>query len=198
MKSSTIQRSRDDQTIYEISVAGRSSVRLPDCDVDEFDLPDGLLRADNGLPELSELDVVRHFLHLSQRNFGVDSGMYPLGSCTMKYNPKINEHLARLPGFSTIHPLQNPDTVQGALSLMHHLQEYLKEIAGFDAVSLQPAAGAQSELTALLMMRAYHADRGEASRKIVLVPDSAHGTNPASVAMAGCVALEVPSNSSGN
>ncbi len=185
-------------TLYEQSVAGRKGVSLPALDVPESDLPAALLRDDNGLPELSELDVVRHYLRLSQANFGVDSGFYPLGSCTMKYNPKINETLARLPGFAATHPFQGAGTVQGSLALMHDLQDWLKEIGGFAAVSLQPAAGAQGELTGLLMMRAYHEDRGDLRRHQVLVPDSAHGTNPASTRMAGLTALEIPSDARGN
>ena len=180
-------------TLYELSVPGRCGLSLPEPDVPEVELPAGLEREDNGLPELSQRDVVRHFLRLSQRNYGVDSGFYPLGSCTMKYNPKISEEIARLPGFAVTHPSQPLSTVQGNLALMYRLQEWLKEIGGFTAVSLQPAAGAQGELTALLMMRAYHADRGEAGRNQVLIPDSAHGTNPASTTMAGLTALEMPS-----
>jgi glycine dehydrogenase subunit 2 len=149
------------------------------------------------LPELSELHVVRHYLRLSQRNFGVDSGFYPLGSCTMKYNPKICEETARLPGFSEVHPLSPAADVQGNLALMHRMQTWLAEIGGFAGVSLQPAAGAHGELTALLMIRAYHAGRGEPQRNQILIPDSAHGTNPAST-MAGFVAVEVPSDERGN
>jgi glycine dehydrogenase subunit 2 len=185
-------------TVYELSAPGRCGINVPEPDVPEAALPDALLRSDNGLPELSQRDVVRHFLRLSQRNFGVDSGFYPLGSCTMKYNPKIIEEIARLPGFVHSHPLQAPETVQGNLALMFELQKFLKEIGGFASVSLQPAAGAQGELTALLMMRAYHADRGEAKRNQVLIPDSAHGTNPASATMAGLDALEIPSDRRGN
>ncbi len=185
-------------TLYETSVAGRSGVRLPELDVPKAPLPDGCLREDNGMPELSELDVVRHYLRLAQRNFGVDSGFYPLGSCTMKYNPKICEEVARLPGFAETHPLSPPEHVQGNLALMHRMQTWLTEIGGFAGVSLQPAAGAHGELTALLMIRAYHADRGEHRRNQVLIPDSAHGTNPASTTMAGFIAVEVPSDARGN
>ncbi len=185
-------------TVYELSAPGRSGLDLPGPDVPETPLPDEQLRRDNGLPELAQRDVVRHFLRLAQRNFGVDSGFYPLGSCTMKYTPKIVEEVARLPGFADSHPLQAPETVQGNLALMFELQEFLKEIGGFAGVSLQPAAGAQGELTALLMMRAYHADRGEGRRRQVLIPDSAHGTNPASATMAGLDALEIPSDARGN
>ena len=184
-------------TAYELSVAGRQSVALPDPEVPATALPADLLRDDNGLPELSQLDVVRHYLHLSQRNYGIDSGFYPLGSCTMKYNPKLSEQIARWPGFADTHPLQPVETVQGNLRLMFELQAWLQEIGGFAGVSLQPAAGAQGELTALLMMRAYHADRGETARTQILIPDSAHGTNPASTAMAGFSVLEIPSDARG-
>ncbi len=185
-------------TVYELSVPGRRGVDLPMPDVPMADLPEHLLRDDNGLPALSQSDVVRHFLRLSQRNFGVDSGFYPLGSCTMKYNPKINEEIARLPGFAFSHPLQATEAVQGNLAVMFNLQQWLMEIGGFAAVSLQPAAGAQGELTALLMMRAYHEDRGDRGRSQVLIPDSAHGTNPASTTMAGLDMLEIPSDARGN
>jgi glycine dehydrogenase subunit 2 len=185
-------------TIYELSMPGRHGAGLPAPDVPKSDLPEHLLRDDNGLPELSQVDVVRHFLRLSQRNFGVDSGFYPLGSCTMKYNPKVNEEIARLPKFANSHPLQPVETVQGNLAVMYKLQQCLKEIGGFAEVSLQPAAGAQGELTALLMMRAYHTDRGDGGRTQVLIPDSAHGTNPASTTMAGFDMLEIPSDSRGN
>ncbi len=186
------------RTVYELSVEGRYGDGLADRDIPLAQLPDDILREDNGLPELSQIDVVRHYQALSQVNFGVDSGFYPLGSCTMKYNPKSTEDAARLPGFSECHPLQHPLTVQGNLALMHSLQNWLAEIGGFSAVSLQPAAGAHGELTALLMIRAYHADRGEVQRNQVLIPDSAHGTNPASTTMAGFDVLEIPSDERGN
>lgn len=185
-------------TVYELSVAGRCGADIAKPDVPEVSLPDDIVRDDNGLPELSQVDVVRHFMRLSQMNFGVDSGFYPLGSCTMKYNPKVNEEIARLPGFADSHPLQAPATVQGNLALMHALQDWLQEIGGFAGVSLQPAAGAHGELSALLMMRAYHADRGDRGRNQVLIPDSAHGTNPASTTMAGLIAVEIPSDDRGN
>jgi glycine dehydrogenase subunit 2 len=185
-------------TLYELSVPGRTGIDLPELDVPEEDIPAGLLRDDNGLPEVSQLDVVRHYLHLSQRNFGVDSGFYPLGSCTMKYNPKVNERIAALAGFVDTHPLQDEADVQGNLEVLHGLQRWLAEIGGFAEVSLQPAAGAQGELTALLMMRAYHLERGDTSRTQILIPDSAHGTNPASTSMAGFEVLEVPSDARGN
>ena len=185
-------------TLYELSAAGRRGIALPDCDVDEFALPTHLTRSEIGLPELSEQQIARHYLRLSQCNFGVDSGLYPLGSCTMKYNPKASEVWSRLAGLSQIHPLQDPESVQGALELMWDLQEQLQEISGFARVTLQPAAGAQGELTALLMIRAYNHWRGESQRDAILVPDSAHGTNPASVTMAGYNAIEVPSDARGN
>jgi glycine dehydrogenase subunit 2 len=185
-------------TLYERSRPGRQGVELPEGDLPEAELPAELLRGDNGLPELSQQQVVRHYLALSQRNFGVDTGFYPLGSCTMKYNPKVSEMLARLDGFVASHPLQPVATAQGNLELMYRLQRALEEIGGFSQASLQPAAGAQGELTALLMMRAYHAARGEGERTEILIPDSAHGTNPASTAMAGFDALEIPSDGRGN
>jgi glycine dehydrogenase subunit 2 len=185
-------------TLYDKSVAGRTAVDLPALDVPATPLPDELRRHDNGLPELSQLDVMRHYLRLSQRNFGVDSGFYPLGSCTMKYNPKTSEAMARLDGFAHSHPLQDTDTVQANLGLMYRLQEWLKEIGGFAAVSLQPAAGAHGELTGLLMMRAYHRVRGDEGRTQILIPDSAHGTNPASTSMAGYTVLQIPSDDRGN
>ncbi|MCX6026189.1 MAG: aminomethyl-transferring glycine dehydrogenase subunit GcvPB [Chloroflexi bacterium] len=185
-------------TIYEISVAGRRGANLPDSDVPALRLPAGLARADLPLPELSEMDVVRHFLRLSQMNYSVDKGMYPLGSCTMKYNPKVNEDMARLPGFALSHPLQDSEFSQGALALMYQLQEWLKEIGGFAGITLQPAAGAHGELTGVLIMRAYHLARGDTKRNKILIPDSAHGTNPASSSMAGLEVVEIPSDAHGN
>jgi len=184
--------------IFEISRPGRCAATLPDLDVPPADLPAGLVRDDLSLPEVSEPDLVRHYTRLSQMNYGVDVGFYPLGSCTMKYNPRINEDMTRLPGFTNLHPYQDEETVQGALFLMYHLQEFLKEIGGFAAVSLQPAAGAHGELTGVLMMRSYHLDRGDAERNVILVPDSAHGTNPASTSMSGLEVVEVPSDERGN
>jgi len=184
--------------IYEISVPGRCGVEMPAPDVPEAELPRDLLREDSGLPELAQLDVVRHYLHLSQLNYSIDGGFYPLGSCTMKYNPKINEDVARLPGFAATHPLQDPMTVQGNLAIMYQLQEWLKELGGFAGVSLQPAAGAHGEFAGILMMRAYHRDRGDAKRIKILIPDSAHGTNPASTAMSGLQVQQLPSDSRGN
>jgi glycine dehydrogenase subunit 2 len=191
MKATTIP------TVYELSVPGRHGIDLPALDVPQAALPKEM-RADCGLPELSQLDVVRHYLALSQRNFGVDSGFYPLGSCTMKFNPKENEEIARMAGFAETHPLQDRETVQGNLAVMFALQRWLAEIGGFAAVSLQPAAGAHGEFTGLLMMRAYHQDRGDSGRTRILIPDSAHGTNPASATMAGFTAVEVRSDARGN
>lgn len=184
--------------LYEISKPGRPGPRLPRLDVPESELPTELLRDDLPLPEVSEVDVVRHFVRLSQLNYAVDKGMYPLGSCTMKYNPKVNEVAARLPGFAHVHPLQSEATIQGALLLMYELQDMLKEIGGFAGVSLQPAAGAHGELTGVLMMRRYHLDRGETQRDTMLIPDSAHGTNPATSSMAGLKVVEIPSDARGN
>jgi glycine dehydrogenase subunit 2 len=185
-------------TIYEISSPGRLGVRYPEPDVPVTALPEALVRKELPLPELSELDVIRHFTHLSTLNYNIDSGLYPLGSCTMKYNPKINEEVARLPGFAFSHPLQPVETVQGNLALMYQLQEWLQEISGFKAVSLQPAAGAQGELTGVMIIRAYHHARGDKSRKKILIPDSAHGTNPASSAMSGFEVVNVPTDKDGN
>jgi len=184
--------------LYELSSPGRRALRLPEVDVPKVALPEGLIREDLPLPELSEIDVVRHFVRLSQLNYGVDTGYYPLGSCTMKYNPKVNEDIARLPGFTFTHPLQDPDTAQGNLALMYSLQEWLSEIGGFAAVSLQPAAGAHGELTGILIIRAYHKDRGDEKRTKILVPDSAHGTNPATTTMSGMEVIEIPSDERGN
>lgn len=184
--------------LCDISAPGRIGVRFPDVDVPKAELPQELLRDSLPMPELSEVDVVRHFTRLSQLNYAIDLGMYPLGSCTMKYNPKINEDTARLPGFANVHPLQPLETVQGSLALMYELQEMLKEIGGFTAVSLQPAAGAHGELTGVLMIRAYHHSRNEDHRNKILIPDSAHGTNPATSAMAGMEVIELPSDARGN
>lgn len=184
--------------LCDLSVPGRVGFRFPAPDVPTEALPDALLRDELPLPELSEVDVIRHFTRLSQLNHSIDTGFYPLGSCTMKYNPKVNEEAARLPGFALLHPLQPIETVQGALVLMYELQEWLKEIGGFAAVTLQPAAGAQGELTGVLIIRAYHADRGDTRRDKILVPDSAHGTNPATSAMSGMRVVELKSDARGN
>ena len=187
--------------IFEVSRPGRVAYSLPKSDVDSVDLeakfPKHLIRDEAAeLPEVAELDLVRHYTALSNKNHGIDNGFYPLGSCTMKYNPKVNEVIARIPGFSRIHPYQPAETVQGALELLYNLQEELAVITGMDAVTVQPAAGAQGEWTGLMMVKAYHEQKGE-DRKEVLVPDSAHGTNPASASVAGYTAVTIPSNADG-
>ncbi|MBI3360241.1 MAG: aminomethyl-transferring glycine dehydrogenase subunit GcvPB [Chloroflexi bacterium] len=187
--------------IYDFTSPGRCGVTLPEPDVPLAEgLPSDLLRDADALdlPEVSQLDVVRHYLRLSQMNYAIDKGLYPLGSCTMKYNPRLNEDTARLPGFAGSHPLQDPNTVQGNLALMYELQDWLKEIGGFAGVSLQPAAGAHGEFTGILMMRAYHLDRGDTKRTKILIPNSAHGTNPASTTMSGLKVVELPSDARGN
>jgi glycine dehydrogenase subunit 2 len=187
--------------LFEISHPGRRCHRLPECDVPAAP-PESLLPtsvrapAPPPLPEVAEIDLVRHFVNLSTKNMSIDTNFYPLGSCTMKYNPKRHERLAALPGLAELHPLQSDETCQGILELLHDMQEYLAEIAGLPGVSLQPAAGAQGELTALLVAAAHFRDRGE-KRSRVLIPDSAHGTNPASAAIAGFDAVSVKSNSKG-
>ncbi|MBE3553411.1 MAG: aminomethyl-transferring glycine dehydrogenase subunit GcvPB [Thermicanus sp.] len=192
----------DQPLIFEISKPGRIAYSLPQGEMEGYDpkalLPAGFLRDEEArLPEVSELDLVRHYTALSRRNHGVDSGFYPLGSCTMKYNPKINEDVARLPGFLHLHPYQPEEQIQGALELMYHLQQDLAEVTGMDAVTLQPAAGAHGEWTGLMIIRAYHEKRGEKGRKKVLIPDSAHGTNPASASVSGFETVTIPSNGKG-
>ncbi|MBK3494015.1 aminomethyl-transferring glycine dehydrogenase subunit GcvPB [Viridibacillus sp. YIM B01967] len=188
--------------IFELSTEGRIGYSLSELDVPAVDLgailPSEFIRTEEAeLPEVSELDIMRHYTALSRRNHGVDSGFYPLGSCTMKYNPKINEAIARFAGFANIHPLQDEATVQGALGLMYDLQEHLIEITGMDEVTLQPAAGAHGEWTALMMIRAFHEANGDFQRTKVLVPDSAHGTNPASATVAGFDTVTVKSDENG-
>ncbi|MEB6547527.1 aminomethyl-transferring glycine dehydrogenase subunit GcvPB [Heyndrickxia sporothermodurans] len=188
--------------IFEITKPGRIGYSLPDLDVPEIDindyLPSDYIRDEEvHLPEVSELDIMRHYTALSRKNHGVDSGFYPLGSCTMKYNPKINESVARYPGFAHIHPLQDESSVQGALELMYDLQQHLIEITGMDEVTLQPAAGAHGEWTGLMMIRAYHKANGDHNRTKVIVPDSAHGTNPASASVAGLETVTVKSDENG-
>jgi glycine dehydrogenase subunit 2 len=190
-----------DRLIHELSSPGRMAYSLPELDVPVDDvraqLPPSALRSEApALPEVSELDLVRHYSRLSQMNYGLDTHFYPLGSCTMKYNPKINEDMARLAGFARLHPLTPESLSQGALRLMDELAGMLAEIAGMDAVSLQPAAGAQGELAGVLMIRAYHRANGEKRTK-VLVPDSAHGTNPASTAIAGYEVVQLRSDQHG-
>jgi glycine dehydrogenase subunit 2 len=189
----------EEPLVFEHGSRGRCGVSLPRPDPElEPDLPAALLRADGlaGLPELSELEVVRHFTHLSAWNHGIDTGFYPLGSCTMKYNPKSSEALARLPGFADLHPLTPPELCQGALELMHGLERALSEIAGMDATTLAPAAGAQGELCGLMIIRAWHEAQGN-PRKKVLIPDTAHGTNPASSALNGYQVVQLASGPDG-
>lgn len=193
---------KDFPLIFERSTEGRTGYSLPEMDVPEFDLDSEfensyIRKTASDLPEVSELEIMRHYTALSRRNYGVDSGFYPLGSCTMKYNPKINEDIARLEGFSHIHPLQDPKSVQGAMEMMYDLQTSLVEITGMNEVSLQPAAGAQGEWTGLMMIRAFHEANGDYNRTKVIVPDSAHGTNPASATVAGFDAVTVKSNDKG-
>ncbi|MGX1192931.1 glycine dehydrogenase subunit 2 [Metabacillus sp. SLBN-84] len=188
--------------IFELTKPGRTGYSLPEMDIPERSadelIPADYLRTEEAeLPEVSELDIMRHYTALSKRNHGVDSGFYPLGSCTMKYNPKINENVARMAGLAHIHPLQDESTVQGALELMYDLQEHLVEITGMDEVTLQPAAGAHGEWTGLMMIRAYHEANGDTGRTKVIVPDSAHGTNPASATVAGFETVTVKSNEHG-
>jgi glycine dehydrogenase subunit 2 len=176
----------NEKLLFEHSDAGRKGYSLPALDVPAAVLPAELCREEiTGFPELSEVDVVRHFTRLSTWNYGVDSGFYPLGSCTMKYNPKVNELVARLPGLADVHPVTPDHLAQGTLALMHQLQAMLAEISGFAAVSVQPAAGAHGELAGMLTVRAWHEAQGNARRTKVLIPDTAHGTNPATAALAG-------------
>jgi len=196
-----MRNSRDTKLLFELSETGRRAHRLPPCDVPERDvsalLPkSALAEQPPSLPEFSEPQVVRHFANLSQLNMSVDTHFYPLGSCTMKYNPKRNERIARLPGFADLHPYQPEETLQGMLQLLYEVQQYLEEISGLDVCSLQPAAGAHGELTALLVAAAYFHDLGEHRTK-VLVPDSAHGTNPASATMAGFDTVTVKTTPAG-
>ena len=187
--------------IFDKSSPGREAFSLPDPDVPrekiEKLVPPELLRKELDLPELSELDVVRHFTNLSRQNFGVDNGFYPLGSCTMKYNPKVNEEIAKLPGFTELHPYQPQEEIQGILELLYNFEQYFCAIFGYDAFTFQPAAGAHGELTSLLMIKAFHEAKGSRKNKII-IPDSSHGTNPASVSMVGYKVVVVESNGRGN
>lgn len=184
--------------IFEKSHEGRKNQLLPELDVPNVELPIELQRKqDMHLPEVAQPDISRHYTELAKATHGVNDGFYPLGSCTMKYNPKINDEMANLPGFSGIHPLQPIATVQGCLEVLTTAERYLTEITGMDAMSFQPAAGAQGELTGLLMMKAYHESRGDFKRKKIIVPDSAHGTNPASVSMVGFTIVNIPSDQYG-
>lgn len=187
-----------EKTIYELSQPGRKGFTFPASDVPSSPLPKGFEREAVNLPELSELDVIRHFTNLSHLNHSVDGGFYPLGSCTMKYNPKINEVASRLPGFSQTHPLQPITSVQGNLYLMYQLQEWIQEISGFHKVSLTPAAGAHGELVGALIIKKYHEDNNETQRVKILIPNSAHGTNPATSSMSGFVVVPLPSDERGN
>jgi glycine dehydrogenase subunit 2 len=185
--------------IKDLHDDNRPTINLPD-PLDDYlpekILPEKLLREDIPIPQVSEPEVVRHFTNLSQRGYGVDTGFYPLGSCTMKYNPKINEEIASLSSFTNLHPYTPEDLSQGSLEIIYKLGEYLSNITGMDKFTFQPSAGAHGELTALLIIKAYFKDKGE-KRKIVLVPDSAHGTNPASATMAGFETIEIPSDERG-
>lgn len=185
--------------VFELSCPGRESTVLPPLDV-PTSTPDAHYLRESApfLPEVAEIDLARHYNHLAQESFGVTSGFYPLGSCTMKYNPIVNEQLSSLPGFSALHPLQPVDTVQGALEALYLAGDYLAEITGMDAVTLQPAAGAQGEYTGLLLIRAFHQAAGDKERTKIIIPDSAHGTNPATAAMAGFTTVNIPSNEDGS
>lgn len=185
-------------TIFEMSSPGRRGVKMPVSDVPEVALPKGFERQELNFPEISELEAVRHFTRLSQLNHAIDTGFYPLGSCTMKYNPKINEATSRISGFANTHPLQPEDTVQGNLYLMYELQKMLSEIGGFAGATLQPAAGAHGELVGALIIHAYHKDRGDHQRVRMLIPDSAHGTNPATSAMVGFEIVPLATDARGN
>ena len=187
-----------EQTIYEISSPGRAGVQFQASDVPSYDFPEEFKRENLPMPEVSEIDVIRHFTRLSKLNYCIDTGYYPLGSCTMKYNPRINEVTARLAGFSKIHPLQPPETVQGSLALMYELQNWLGEISGFPGLTLQPAAGAHGEYVGVMIIRAYHRDRKDFKRTKMIIPDSAHGTNPASSSMSGFDVVHVATDKNGN
>ncbi len=188
--------------IFEISRPGRFACSLPECDVPQKDLseliPGELLRdSPPDLPEVSEVDLVRHYTRLSQRNYGVDAGFYPLGSCTMKYNPKVNEDMACLSGFANVHPYQDEKAVQGCLELLWKTDRLLSEITGMERFTFQPAAGAHGEMTGLMIIKAWHESRGDHARTKIIIPDSAHGTNPASAAIAGFNVVEVKSDENG-
>ena len=200
-KNELQQRYEDNRRklLMDRSVPGRMGVSLPPNDVPEQPMPDSdMLRGDIDFPEVTEGEIVRYFSQLSQFNFSIDHNFYPLGSCTMKYNPKVNDEVAGMRGFTDIHPLQPESTVQGALKLMWELQEYLAEITGMAGVSLAPMAGADGELAGMLMARAYHLERGDTQRTKVLIPDSAHGTNPATATMSGFQVVTLPSDSRGD
>ena len=184
--------------IFELSQEGRHGYSLPKNRFGKYEIPAGLRRQeDAALPECDEMTVVRHYTNLSANNFGVDNGFYPLGSCTMKYNPKINEEMAALPQFQNLHPLQPAETVRGAEAVCAQLCQSLCELTGLHAFTLKPFAGAHGELTGLMVIKKYHESRGDYERKLVIVPDSAHGTNPASAAVCGLEIVEVKSTKEG-
>jgi len=185
--------------LFDQSIKGKVGTTLPSMDIPEQKLPNSdELREEITMPEVSESEIVRYFSSISQMNFSIDHNFYPLGSCTMKYNPKLNDDIAALPGFNEIHPLQDTETTQGALELMHHLQILLAEITGMAGTSLSPMAGAEAELAGMLMIRAYHINKEDFKRKKVIIPDSAHGTNPASAVMAGFEVVSIPTDENGN
>jgi glycine dehydrogenase subunit 2 len=187
-----------DKLIFELSKEGRTGYSLPDCTVPAAAIPENLMRSEAPeLPQVSEVDVVRHYTNLSQMNFGVDTGFYPLGSCTMKYNPKINEEIANMKGFQGLHPLQPACSIQGALEVYYNMDKALSAITGMAGFTFNPCAGAHGELTGLMIMRQYHILRGDLARTKVIVPDSAHGTNPASAAVCGLEVVVVKSNADG-
>lgn len=193
---------KDVKLIFELSEDNRRGYSLPKCDVPSYDItkafPNELIRKQSAeLPQVSETQAVRHFTNLSKQNYGVDAGFYPLGSCTMKYNPKLNEAMTRLEGFTHVHPYQPEETVQGCLEVMYELQEKLCEITGMDAYTLSPAAGAHGEMCGLMIIKKYHECNGQGHRNKIIVPDSAHGTNPASAAVVGFDIVEVKSNEHG-
>ena len=197
---SRFQKMPEPELIFDKSRPGRIGCNVPRCDTPEVDLASvvGETRDDLHLPEIAELDLLRHFTNLSHINYGIETGFYPLGSCTMKYNPKINEQTARLAGFANLHPMQPVETIPGALEILYGVQSMLIEITGFSTITLQPLAGAHGEMTCLMLVKAYHESRGEAHRTVVLVPDSAHGTNPASAARCGYSVKSIPTDGEGN
>jgi glycine dehydrogenase subunit 2 len=184
--------------IFEISRKGRRCVTIPELDVPSYELKAKGRQTAPALPEVAEVDLVRHYMALSRRAHGVDTGFYPLGSCTMKYNPRVNEETAALAGFTKVHPLQPAETVRGCVKLLGLFEQYLAEISGMDAVTLQPAAGAHGEFTGIMLIKKYHESRKDACRTKIIVPDSAHGTNPASAKMNGYEIVSIPSGQDGN
>ena len=186
-----------DKLIFEISQNDRKGYSLPDYGIKSYEIPKNLLREQVAiLPEVSELETVRHYTNVSFKNFGIEKGFYPLGSCTMKYNPKINQDIANLPGFN-VHPYQSASTIQGVLEVYYETQRILSELSGLDTFTLNPYAGAHGELVGLMIMKKYHEDRNDFKRNKIIVPDSAHGTNPASATVAGFETVEVKSNQDG-